>query len=205
MAQFADDLTTLTVRGFIWDTLIGSFTISLGCIDDYRRTFIPEGFKYVCSKMLSILEENSGSPYDGDPKSALWRTLVSAPGGELCKAEAKWYEEDCPKEMEVGMVTDDIFNWSTPKIQDSFESLPSQDRTMVITECGYIGQAPSPKLVNEEDLVCVLLGCPVPIVLRAVEDHYELVGDIYLDGIMHGEAMRALAEGKVKLQDFELH
>jgi hypothetical protein len=43
------------------------------------------------------------------------------------------------------------------------------------------------------------------MVVRPVADHYELIRDIHLDRIIYGEAMNALAEGRVKLQDFELH
>lgn len=40
------------------------------------------------------------------------------------------------------------------------------------------------------DKVVIILGCASPLVLRAVESHYELVGECYVHGIMHGEAMR---------------
>jgi hypothetical protein len=172
VVRFADDLTTLTVRGFIWDTVIGSFTVTDLCVDVNHQAFIPESFKSVCAEILSILEKFRGIQYNGDPKSALWRTLVSVPGGELCKAEAKWYEEECPIEAELETrateVTDTLFNWSTPKLLASFESFYSKDRNIVITDCGFVGQAPSLKLVNEEDLVCVLLGCLVLMVLQLV-------------------------------------
>lgn len=54
-------------------------------------------------------------------------------------------------------------------------------------------------------MVCVLLGCTVPMVLRPVADQDEVIGDIYFDGIMFGEALEALEMGAVDLQDFELH
>jgi len=40
---------------------------------------------------------------------------------------------------------------------------------------------------------------------RPVEEHFVLVGPVYVPGIMHGEAMTALQEKKVELQAFELH
>jgi hypothetical protein len=54
------------------------------------------------------------------------------------------------------------------------------------------------------DFVCILLGCDVPIILRAVCGNYELVGEVFVHGIMCEEVMDALAEGKYKLQDFIL-
>lgn len=45
------------------------------------------------------------------------------------------------------------------------------------------------------DLVCILFGCSVPIVLRAIEDpqspsksYYHVIGECYIHGIMDGEA-----------------
>jgi hypothetical protein len=62
----------------------------------------------------------------------------------------------------------------------------------VFTDRGYIGKWCHRAEIRNEDLVCILLGCPTPVVLRSVEEHYEYVGDIYVEGIMYGEAMDAL-------------
>lgn len=55
------------------------------------------------------------------------------------------------------------------------------------------------------DLVCIILGCAMPMLLRPFDGYYELHQEVYVPGIMHGEAMTALDEGKMTLQDFELH
>jgi hypothetical protein len=59
--------------------------------------------------------------------------------------------------------------------------------------------------VKDGDLVCMLLGCALPMVLRPVDGHNEVVAEAYVAGIMHGEAMVAFNEGKKLLQEFELH
>lgn len=61
-----------------------------------------------------------------------------------------------------------------------------------------------PNRVRTGDLICVLLGCLVPMTLRPVDDHFEVIGDAYLDGVMFGEAIEALRKGIVGLRDFEL-
>ena len=33
-----------------------------------------------------------------------------------------------------------------------------------------------------DDFVRIILGCDVPLVLRPVGDHFELIGDCYVDG-----------------------
>jgi len=40
--------------------------------------------------------------------------------------------------------------------------------------------------------VCILLGAPVPFVLREEEDCAVLVGECYVDGVMNGEGLEHL-------------
>lgn len=63
-------------------------------------------------------------------------------------------------------------------------------RTLFNTDRGTMGAGP-PKL-EEGDIICILYGGPVPYVLRptAVPGEYKFVGDCYLHGQMHGEALR---------------
>jgi len=55
------------------------------------------------------------------------------------------------------------------------------------------------------DEVCVLFGGEVLFILRSVLDHYWLVGECYVHGLMQGEAMEQWKAGKLKDQWFELH
>jgi hypothetical protein len=67
------------------------------------------------------------------------------------------------------------------------------------------------------DLVCVLLGCTYPVILRPRAGHVVFMGEAYIDGYMLGEAMEGLprdatgsvlsttSDGKRVLHDFELH
>jgi hypothetical protein len=82
-------------------------------------------------------------------------------------------------------------------------SLIAWGGVVLATEKGYIGEATCRCQVG--DIVCVLLGCNYPVILCPVGGHYEFVGTAYLDGIMHGEVIQAMEEGKVQSQVFELH
>lgn len=72
-------------------------------------------------------------------------------------------------------------------------------RRLLMTEQGYIGMAPAE--VRKADRVCLLLGCRVSVLLRKHEEgEYELVGDVYVHGIMNGR-LRV----RRKLEDYEIH
>lgn len=93
------------------------------------------------------------------------------------------------------------------EVQLSFmETLRSKmdgmDRIFV-TRGGHIGRCKH--FARLGDFICLLEGCVLPMILRKVDTHYELIGDAYADGIMQGEAMTLLESGERMLQAFELH
>ncbi|KAL8691862.1 MAG: hypothetical protein Q9218_003006 [Villophora microphyllina] len=60
-------------------------------------------------------------------------------------------------------------------------------RSLVSTTEGHLGLAP--KTVREGDLLCVLLGCKNPLVLRPATNHqYMVLGECYVHALQHGEA-----------------
>ncbi|KAH7034649.1 heterokaryon incompatibility protein-domain-containing protein [Microdochium trichocladiopsis] len=66
----------------------------------------------------------------------------------------------------------------------------SVTRRFCISRSGRFGQVRTN--TQKGDLVCVVVGAQVPLVIRPTgggEETYELIGDCYLDGVMHGEAM----------------
>jgi len=64
----------------------------------------------------------------------------------------------------------------------------SVNRTFFISQKGYMGMGP--EAMNERDIICVALGCDVPLVLRKEREHYLLVGECFVWGLMDGEVMR---------------
>ncbi|KAI1197260.1 HET-domain-containing protein [Nemania serpens] len=67
-------------------------------------------------------------------------------------------------------------------------------RALFATRDGHVGLAPAS--VAERDEICLLFGCPKPIVLRPVAAgpgctklRYEVVGECYLDHMMLGQAL----------------
>ena len=76
------------------------------------------------------------------------------------------------------------------------------DRRIFLASNGKIGKGWD--TVKEGDLICVILGCDVPLVLRPAGDQYELIGDCYMDGIMEGQGMKDIEEGRVEWETFDL-
>lgn len=91
---------------------------------------------------------------------------------------------------------------------------------LFVTDDGRIGRILFPLVAG--DVLVVLLGGKVPFVLRPCKEHYLLLGECCeccdtcdkghiltrrtdVPGIMHGEMMKELDEGKRQLQDFALH
>ena len=61
-------------------------------------------------------------------------------------------------------------------------------RRLVVTEKGCLGL--TGEHVRNGDVVVILMGGQVPFVLRLVQQqHYVLVGEAYIDGVMDGEAL----------------
>jgi hypothetical protein len=62
-----------------------------------------------------------------------------------------------------------------------------RERSFFTTKEGFIGLAP--KAARTGDVVCVLLGCSSPLVLRPIESKYQVVGECYVEGMMRGELL----------------
>ncbi|KAI1459366.1 heterokaryon incompatibility protein-domain-containing protein [Annulohypoxylon moriforme] len=68
-------------------------------------------------------------------------------------------------------------------------------RRLFTTVNGYLGI--STRALKQGDKVCVLRGCPVPVLLRPIEAQYENVGEAYVHGLMNGEALSPQGDDKV--------
>lgn len=65
-------------------------------------------------------------------------------------------------------------------------------RRLAVTSLGYLTATPAE--TKTDGLICVLVGCNVPVVLRKVSDsssleEYTFIGECYMHGFMHGEAV----------------
>ena len=74
-------------------------------------------------------------------------------------------------------------------------------RCLFVTERGYMGLGPPG--VHNGDKVCVLPGCSFPLLLRGVREHYVLVGEAYVCGIMDGEVLDDVGKAPVQLLNIQ--
>jgi hypothetical protein len=89
--------------------------------------------------------------------------------------------------------------------QDSWTRVHTvmMDRRLVVTAKGYFGLAS--KNAMQGDVVCILLGCTVPVILRPTGDGtYWLVGESYIHGFMEGEAIAETGDGVYGLESFQI-
>jgi hypothetical protein len=78
----------------------------------------------------------------------------------------------------------------------------ARNRRLVRTSDGKLGLAPAH--TNYGDIVCILMGCSLPVILRPVGTKFLVIGEAYIYGISDGEAMSDLKKGKYRLQDLWL-
>lgn len=75
-----------------------------------------------------------------------------------------------------------------------------RNRALLCTVKGYLGLGP---VCEVGDLVCVLFGGETPFILRPKNGCFLFVGDVYVHGIMEGEAVKAL--NMYRTTQFEIH
>jgi hypothetical protein len=129
---------------------------------------------------------NSSTTRDETLRAQLLEKFCGNPG----KPEAlKWPYEDYGFEVE------------SPNFRmfTMLASLAIAGRSFFVTADGYMGL--SPLFAERGDLICVLLGCSVPMIIRRCGTNYVVVGDAYVYGMMEGEVMKQVEKGRLHVQD----
>ena len=62
-----------------------------------------------------------------------------------------------------------------------------QDRRFFVSSIGLMGLAPA--RAEKDDLICIIMGCTHPIVLRPKGECFEVIGEAFVHGLMYGEWM----------------
>ncbi|VUC32415.1 unnamed protein product [Clonostachys rosea] len=75
------------------------------------------------------------------------------------------------------------------------------ERRLFITKSGYFGLGPGS--TKPGDTVCVLRNALFPTVVRPTNDRYVIIGQSFVHGIMDGEIIKSLNEGRSSREVFE--
>ncbi|PSN60391.1 HET-domain-containing protein [Corynespora cassiicola Philippines] len=75
-------------------------------------------------------------------------------------------------------------------------------RRLFTTKKGYVGMARQDVLLT--DIICILYGCSMPVLLRRINNGYQLVGECYVHGLMEGGALDLLQGNNVSDAEFTL-
>ena len=132
--------------------------------------------------------------YHGDDalKAALAATLT-ARQSKLDDGKAPFDNEDLEDYLAHGSETEKGFKFALGTI--AF-------KTLFTTASGHLGIGT--RLMEVGDKICVLFGGEVLFILRPAGENYKLVGECYVHGLMHGEAMEMLGSGEAREQFFDL-
>jgi hypothetical protein len=191
VATFSPDLSVLSVQGLHIATINKSFATK-------RRTPDVSVFTYkaVLQNMFKIWDEISESP-EADRK-LLWTAWI---GGAACEFGPEDYERWTSW---IGNI-DDISGENKAQCLDFWHEFLAREynRDLFLTNEEHIGKGW--KTVQEGDFICIIFGCDVPLVLRLVEDYYELIGDCYIEQFMRGDAMKDFENGRMEVSTFNLH
>jgi hypothetical protein len=130
----------------------------------------------------------------------LWRTLVADRGPDGTNAPP-WYRRAC---LECLTHVDSNGDLNSNKFKD-VEDTPATmklflkrvrdvvwNRKFFLTAGKRQGQlyGTGPPKASNNDLICILFGCSVPVVLRKVaDDKYHFIGECYVHGVMDGESL----------------
>ncbi|KAF8861653.1 hypothetical protein BDZ45DRAFT_250827 [Acephala macrosclerotiorum] len=192
----------LAVRGFVVGTITERSEIMRGGI-------IPGDW---ISRMGWNKEQ-----YDNRVPDMLWRLLVADRthrGGK----PPQWYKRSClhglvdPRvadaegnlhsvtevDRHISEMTTKYFKrvervvWNRRLLQADIH--PDFDKLLLGLDGPLLGL--TPKETKVDDIICILLGCTVPVILRAVKggrvaELYQLIGEAYVHGIMDGEAVES--------------
>ena len=112
-----------------------------------------------------------------DPESGL---IIIDPG-----SNSKWPDDDPSSSSPYSSS-----GWGTGTITSPHPF--TFQRRLILTCKRYMGLAA--EHVRVGDIVAVFFGAQMPLVLRKVDEHYLLVGEAYVHGIMDGEAMAGYEE-----------
>lgn len=200
----------LSARGWRLDTIVfpidqqyaANGFLSLGCL-----LFMARGIGGRYPEDL-----NSISPAAHE---AIWRTLVANRGQSHDKAPESFGEDykrlltryvgptdfAGPVLIDEGAnVSDNYVIHATLPFKEKMDTCLRKRRICKLDTRFLPGLVPDRALKG--DIICILVGCALPLVLRKTRDHFVVVGESYVHGFMCGEILEMERRGEIKREEF---
>jgi hypothetical protein len=188
----------LSAKGFC----IGEITESSGVMNGgVEGKWVKEKFNWI---------DAQGN--DNQVPDVLWRILVADRGPDGGPAP-HWYRRACLHVLTDPKITDGsgymiVSKYTTRRVLGEMTARYLKRVDSVIKKRRLFAAKPAfgipdpitgelapmfglaPESTKNEDLVCILFGCSVPVILRMTsKDKYALIGEAYVHGKMQGEAL----------------
>jgi hypothetical protein len=212
-ASFSEDGTVLVAEGVVLGSL-KQLAPSLRC-DAFQKDG-KEGIRTLLSWRLLAQLAVGGSPFG--PSGILlpqFYSLLTYENPQLVTLNdsaaiwwADWQSALMTARSAEGLKVSPA---QRPYLEFVFNSCRGRRMFLLGSSSGGGDQGPPFKIglasdaAEEGDVLCVLLGCRSPVVLRRKEDHYVLVGEAYAPDYSRGEAIQELVHGKRHSQQFHIH
>ena len=204
----SEDMRTITTQGMVCST-ISVLGTDIGNDANFDDTTESQNHMFMQSYTWWPLakERTPERTAHGERRiDAFWRTLITDMGLTRRKPTPEkegnqfriWMRQTnySAFEPEDLVVSAGLHQWL--EFTAAFQQATT-NRRFFITREGHMGLGP--RNMEPGDVVCILLGAQVPFVLRAMNNHYALLGECYCHGIMDGEALRQADGGEAVLRD----
>lgn len=181
----------LQVKGFRIDIIEGFHSLDYLWGDDSCDT--PE-------KRFRAILNGPSHYFTGETlRDAFLRTIVADVKLDYGRPTARGYAMTWPPE-DYQYITEAQLVPYTDRISSLIHTC--KERSLVNTRDGMIGLVP--QSAQKGDEIYLLFGGQVFYVLRLVRDHYRLVGECYIHGLMNGEALEWLNDVSVSLHTVKI-
>ncbi|KAF2812630.1 HET-domain-containing protein [Mytilinidion resinicola] len=207
--RLSDDKKAVTFPGKVFDSIV-----TLGCVTTQPVLDIdnPAQGNSQWTTYVDIAKASQSYPTETTIFDAFWQTLVAGADGSGHKKPPPEYSDAFSLILDestgnMPSLPGQVYSVRRQKGHFTLKSLRSRNpqrtledlrksfrralrnRRFAVTSGGYFGLVPRGTMVR--DKICVFELGHVPFVVRPVEDRedFQLVGECYVHGIMHGEVM----------------
>ncbi|KAH7070791.1 heterokaryon incompatibility protein-domain-containing protein, partial [Paraphoma chrysanthemicola] len=166
--SFTEELQQLHCKGILVD-IVEATSSALSESLPYREVIKPPTLIELPARPPDTSNHNAQV---GTRSDTLWKELQETLRRRLGSS----------KKPHAGLITN--AQWNTIRLA----TVGLAGRRIITTKTGYLGLAPAE--TRPGDTVAILYGCRYPVILRPSGNGFKYVGECYIDGLTHGEAVK---------------